>query len=187
MCNPVLITTAATVVSTVSQGYQAKKQGKQADQVAKYNAQLQENEATQVRNKGVEEENAVREKNAQILARQRAELGAANVNMMTGSALDIQESSTLIGEVDALRVRGNFDRQATALEQQAEFTRAQGASAKKAGKTAFNLSLLTSVGQIAGSGVADKWFKPTSSGKMASFGSEGMPTIKGTNPVFGGG
>lgn len=158
MCEPATIATTLMVVSTVSQGYAAKQQGKYENEVAKYNARIQENEAIQVRNRGVEEENIMREKTARLLSKQRAQLGAAGVDLTTGSAADLQQDVELFGEVDALRIRSNFQREADVLQQQAEFTKATGRAAEKRGRQAFTGSLLSAGGQAFGAPVSSKWF-----------------------------
>ena len=121
---------------------------------------MQENEAEQTRTAGVEEENIQRQETAKLLARQRAQLGAANVSLTTGSALDIQEQTEIYGEADALRIKSSFERQASSLEQEAELTKATGLAAEEAGSAAFTGSLLAAGGTVLSSGVADKWFTP---------------------------
>lgn len=166
MCDPVTVAVTMAVVSTVSQGYAAKKQGKYQNKVAEYNAKVQDNEAIQVRNKGVEEENIQREKTAKLLSKQRAQLGAANVKLTSGSPLDLQEETVLLGEVDALRIRGNFQREAESLESQADLTRVSGKAAESAGQQAFVGSLL-SAGSTA---VSSKWLTPDSAGSTSVAG-----------------
>lgn len=159
MCDPVTIGATMAVVGTVAQGYAAKQQGEYQNDVAKYNARQMENEATRTRNKGTEEENKLRQRTAQLASKQRAQLATAGVDLGVGSAFDIQEDTQLMGEVDALRVRSNFQDQAQSLDDQADITRSQGKAAKKAGRTAFYTSILSGGGQVAG-----KWYTPKSQG-----------------------
>ena len=163
MCSVAGVQIGLTIATTIAAGYAQKKQGEHEDEIAKYNARVTENEAEKVRAKGVEEENIQREKTAQLLGKQRAQLGAANVDLMTGSPLDIQEDTVLLGEVDALRVRSNFNQEAESLEEQAELTRAHGKFARRAGRSAFTSSLGIGIGV----GVASKWFTPTSAAAIA--------------------
>lgn len=181
MCEPMTIATTLAVVSTVGQGYAAKKQGKYQKGVADYNARVQDNEATEVRAKGVEEENIQRERTAKLLSKQRAQMGAANVELGTGSALDIQEETELLGEVDALRIKSSFERKATSLETGAELTRAEGEAAEAKGKQAFLGSLLSAGGQGIGAmggggGVASKWFTPDSA--LSVSGGAGLEPLR---------
>lgn len=147
MCSVGAVQIGVTIASAVAAGYAQKKQGEHENEIAKYNARVAENEAEKVRIKGVEEENIQRQKTAQLLAKQRAQLGAASVDLTSGTPLDIQEDTVLLGEVDALRVRSNFGQEAESLEQQAELTRSRGKFAERSGRRAF-----------APLGVADKWF-----------------------------
>lgn len=172
MCEPATIAATVSVVSTVAQGFQAKQQGEFQEGVSRYNARQLENEAVQTRNIGVEEENRQREQTAQLLSRQRAQIAASGVEIGAGSALQIQEDTQTIGEIDALRIRSNFERQAGSLEEQAELELVQGESAAEAGRSAFTGSLL-SVGVGAGAsalsgGVASKWFTPSSSASQVA-------------------
>lgn len=180
MCNPVAIGLAALAVF---QGYQQKRQAdsqaKYQERVAEVNAVNQENEATKVRNKSVEEENAHRREVAQLLGRQRAQLGANGVVTTSGSALQLQEDTVQLGEDDALRIRRNYDDQATALEQGAENTRYQGefaASQTRAkGDAAFTSSL---IGAASGAlPVASKWYTSNSAAKTASTASPHFGTF----------
>ncbi len=148
MCSVVGVQIGLTIASAVAASYAQKKQGEHEDDVAKYNARVTENEAEKVRSKGVEEENIQRQKTAQLLSKQRAALGAANVDLASGTPLDIQEDTVLLGEVDALRIRSNFDTEAESLEEQASLTRGQGKAARRQGATAFRNTV----------GVASKWF-----------------------------
>lgn len=180
MCDPVTIGLTLLAVSQVAQGYQAKQQGDFAEEVSDFNARQQENEATRTRNLGVEEENKQRRATAELLSRQRAQLGAAGVELGTGSAFLLQEDTTTLGEVDALRIRSNFEQRAEGLELGAELTRAQGDAAREAGRTAFATSLLSAAGTglsgapsgapstspfgggAQGSGVSSKWYTQSS-------------------------
>lgn len=174
MCEPATIALTMAVVGTVAQGYAAKQKGKYENQVAKYNARVKENEATLVRTKGVEEENAARQRTAQLLSKQRAQLGAANVELTSGSPLDLQEDTVLLGEVDALRIKSNFQRGAESLEQQAELTLAGGEAAEAAGEFAFGASLLSAGGLVAG-----KWYTSDS----AALGSGPSTAVRDTGGI----
>lgn len=165
MCNPMLVLTVAQAGIQMYQGrqqqQQAKAQGRVARQTANYNARLQENEAQRVRNIGVEEENKQRRMSAEILSNQRAQLGASGVQLNTGSALQLQEDTVNLGEVDALRIRRNYADEATAMEQGSTLTRFQGESERAAlraeGNAAFTNSALSAAGTV-----ASKWYSPKS-------------------------
>lgn len=183
MCEPTTIAIIASAAATAAQGFQAKQKGKFQNQVAKFNARQSENEAERTRTVGVEEENKARRATAELISRQRAQLGAAGVVVGAGSALQLQEDAATLGEVDALRIRSNFEQRAEALELGAELTRAQGKQAERAGRRQFGISLLAAGGAVLGSGVADKWFSPASAAKQPI-----ASTVSGSqaNLAFGG-
>lgn len=158
MCDPVTIAVVAGASATVMQGYSQLQQGQYQHGVAKYNARQQQNEAIQTRNKGVEAENIHREKVAQLLSTQRAQLGASGVGISTGSALSLQEDTQVMGQADALRIRTDFLDRAQSMDDQADITKSQGEAALSAGQMAFGTSLLSAAASVAGSGVADGWF-----------------------------
>jgi len=163
MCDPVTIAAVATVAASTMGAYQQVQQGKYQKDVADYNARTMENEAVRTRNVGVEQENIQRERTAQLISKQRAQLGASNVELDSGSALQLQEDAETLGEADALRIRSNFEDKATALETNATLTRDQGEQAEDAGYMQGFSTLLGGIGQ-AGMGVSNKWYTPKSTG-----------------------
>jgi len=182
MCDPVTMTTLS-IVAGGTQAFSQVQQGKEAMGVARYNAREQENQATAIRNKGVEEENIQRRQTAETLSLQRAQLAASGIDIDAGSAGDLQADTELLGEVDALRVRTNFLDQADTVDRQADLTISQGRAARRASNLAAVgtvLSTAATVGMInapvpaasagaagAASGsngaVASKWYSTNSS------------------------
>lgn len=130
MCDPVTATTLA-VLAGGTQMYSQIEQGKQTRAVANYNARELENQATRTRNKGVEEENIQRQRTAELRAQQLARIGAAGVDAETGSAADLLQDTDILGEVDALRIRQNFQDEANQIDRQAELTLQQGKNAER--------------------------------------------------------
>jgi hypothetical protein len=169
MCEPVSIGMAiVAVASAAMQAKSQREQGKFQHGTAKYNARVAENEAVETANVGTEEEMKHRRATAELLSKQRAKLGAAGVSLGSGSALQLQEDTQTLGEVDALRIRSNFRSQAAALETGAELTRAEGKFAESAGKKAAIGTLFSTAGGVAGTGVADKWMTPSSSARAGA-------------------
>lgn len=163
MCEPTSIAAVVGIASTAFGAYSQIQQGKYQEGVADYNARVAENQAQEVRNKATEEENTHREKVQQLLSRQRAQLGASNVQLTSGSALQLQEDTLTLGEADALRIRDTGDSQFSALNTQADLISDQGDMASTASKTAAAGTLLSGTASFLGTGIADKWFTPTSS------------------------
>lgn len=162
MCEPATIMATVAVVSGAFTARQQIQQGKFEKDVAEYNARVAENEAQETRTAGVEQENIQRRKTAELISKQRAQLGAANIDIGTGSALQLQEDAQILGEADALRIRSGFESRAGALETEAGLTETQGEFAESAGRTAAAGTLLSTTSTVLGTGVADKWFTPSS-------------------------
>lgn len=169
MCDPVSIGVVTTLASTAFSVAQARQQSVDKQATAEYNTRVSENEAQSIRNQATEAENAQRLKTARLLGKQRAQLGAANINFGSGSALQLQEDTVTLGEADALRIRTTGDDQFTASMQQAELETAKGEAADT--QEGFDIagSLLSGAAGITGTGVADKWFTESSAGNTSPF------------------
>lgn len=166
MCNPVAIVMVASAMYSANE---QRKQGKFQNETAKYNTRVAENEAQKTRDVGTERENIQRRKTAELISKQKAQLGAANIDLTSGSALQLQEDTAALGEADALRIRSNFENRALSLETGAVLTEAQGEFAESAGKSGAAGTLLSGVaGAAASTGVADSWFTPDSAAMAGS-------------------
>ena len=174
MCEPTTIMAGVAIVSAAFTANQQVQQGKYQKGVADYNAAVAENEAQEVRDAGVEAENTQRRKTAELISKQRAQLGAANIDLSSGSALQLQEDTIALGEADALRIRSNYEHQSASLMGESELISNQGTAAESTGKSGAVGSLLQGAAGVAGSGVADKWFTSSSAASQPLAGS---PTI----------
>lgn len=168
MCEPTTIMLGLTLLSTATAAKSSYDQGKYQEGVGKYNARVAENTSQDVRNAANEAENAQRQQTAQLLARQRARQAASNIDINSGSALQIQNDTMTLGEADALRIRSNADSQVSALRSGADLSLAGGAAARVAGNNAAVGSLLSGASSVMGSGVADKWLTPDSAASVAA-------------------
>jgi len=152
-----------TAIMAAFAGYQQMQQGKYQEKVSEFNAREQENEATRIRNKGVEEEIAHRNKVSKVLGQQRAQLAASGVDISSGSAADLQDSTIVEGEADALRIRSNFEDQADAMERQSVLTLMEGRSARSAANMEGTSTILGASQFASKSGVVNKkWYAPDS-------------------------
>lgn len=158
MCEPTTIMAATAVVSGAFTAQQQRAQSKFQKSVANYNARVAENEAEETRAAGVERENIQRRRTAELISKQRAQLGAVNVDIDSGSALQLQEDAEILGEADALRIRSNFESRAESLDTSAAFTETQGEFAESAGRNTAVGTLLSTTANVLDTGVADKWF-----------------------------
>lgn len=143
MCDPV---TAAVAMGGL-QMYSSVQQGRADLAVAKYNARQQKNQAIRTRNKGVEEENRLRQATAEKVSRQRAQLAAGGVDVGAGTAVDIQEGTLAVGEADALTLRNNYQQEAQAMDEQSRLT-------LLTGRNALRMSYLRGLSGGASSGVS---------------------------------
>lgn len=166
MCEPTTIMAAVSIASAAFAAKSQIDQGNYQKGVSRYNARVAENQAQEVRRAGTEAENIQRRKTTLLLAKQRAQLGAAGVELGSGSALQLQEDTRTLGEIDALRIRSNVDSQVNSLQTGAELTLSQGDTAASVGRTAATGSLLSGTAAVIGTGVADKWYTPNSSANM---------------------
>lgn len=157
MCGPA-IPYIIMAVTAAAKGVSDYQQGQYANKVANYNARTMDNSAIQTRNKGVEAENAHREKVQQLISNQRAAIGANGVDLNSGSPLQLQQDAELMGNVDALRIRSNYSEAADALNDKAVLTRAEGAASKKAGIRSIITGGVQAAGQMYQGGVAGGWY-----------------------------
>ena len=103
---------AMSIAGTAMSAYGSLKQGQYQSKMAKRNAQTQEVMAKDAVERGNIAENAFRMKVAGIKGEQRANLAASNVNLQAGSPLTILEDTAQMGELDALSIRANAEREA---------------------------------------------------------------------------
>ena len=96
MCEPMTIMAATAVVGAGFTATQALRQGKAQEGIAKYNARVAENKAQETLNVGVEQENAKRQATAELVSKQRAQLGASGIDLDSGSALQLQQDAQLM-------------------------------------------------------------------------------------------
>ena len=154
MCEP---TTIAMVGIAVLGAVAAKKQGDAAAAAGSANAQIsmnnsviQQRSADDARVRGKDDADTKRIETRLLIGRQRAALAANGVLVDDGSALDLTTDTAETGELDALMVLNNAEREATAFEYRAAGFQSQagldtfrGQSAQQAG----NLQALTSLGK----------------------------------------
>ena len=152
-------------------GAMAQAQGQRHAAAAKaneyrYQAQVDDNnrkvalwKAQDAKDRGAKEEASLRIKVAQLKGRQKSALAASGVEIGDGSALDILGDTAALGELDALTIRSNAEREA--YEQKVNASNlAANASMKRMGADnaiiAGNIGARTSLLSGAGS-IASKW------------------------------
>lgn len=118
MCELATIATVGAAlisgVGTIAQGQAASAQASYQAQVARNNSIIAERNAQDAERRGVIAEDAQRRRAAQIMGAQRAGLAGQGSVLDDGSPLDIQMDTAGLGELDALTVRSNYQREAYA-------------------------------------------------------------------------
>ena len=153
---------AGTVVSTlgaIQQGKAAQAEANYRSQVARNNAILANRAAEDARKQGELEANLQRQESRQLQARQRAALAGAGVVVDQDSAATLVEDTAALGELDALTIRNNAEREALGFEAQAgnfnadaELASLEGRNARRAATFKAGATLITGFGSV-----ASKW------------------------------
>ncbi len=171
--------TAASVAGQMNQQSAAGAQANYMKQVQLQQQQVAQQQAKDALARGAVAEDRQREKTAQTLGTQTAQLAAQGTDL-SGSPTDILTDTRKAGELDALTVRNNAAREAWGYEVQG-----QNAAAGAALSGSFQPSYLGAGASLlsGASGLADKWskFKYNSGGSygldpVASGGYGGNPT-----------
>jgi len=166
MCTPAI----GMLLNFVGAMAQAKGQRDAAQARAdqyRYQAQVDENnrkvelwKAEDAIARGKKEEAIHRTKVSQLKGRQRSVLAASGVVVDEGSALDILEDTAMLGELDALTIRSNAEREeyehkvrASNIDANKQMNLLAASNAIRAGKTASMTSLLQGAGSM-----ATKWY-----------------------------
>lgn len=151
---------ASTVFSTVG-AYRNSQSAKAAyeyqAEVARNNATVNEWKAQDAITRGQTDEANRRMQTAQLKGRQRAAMAARGVDLGEGSALNILTDTDYMGEIDALTIRDNANREAWAFRSAGANDTANAgllstrASNESPGREAFT-SLISSASKVAAGG-----------------------------------
>jgi len=150
MCSFALVGLVGTLASGVMQAKASSDQANYQQGVAEYNAAVDKNMAESVRDKAVVVENDERQRAAQLHSKQRAIAASRGVDVDSGTPLDLQQDTEMIGEINALRIRQSAEDQASALETQAGLTLAEGKAAAYQGRLKSTATLIGTAGSVAG-------------------------------------
>lgn len=138
------LTAAAGVQTARAQSASAEFQEEQA----KENARLAEAQARNAELAGQVEEDRQRQLTRKFLASQRTAIAANNLDMSTGTPLDILGDTAALGEQDALMIRANAAREAWGFRTQAVDFRNSGSMARAAGRNAARGTYLTTAASL---------------------------------------
>ena len=162
MCEPTTwIMLASALVGVVGQ----VQQGQASKAAGKANARVQSIMAADAIARGEADEASQRRRTAAFKGRQAAAFGASGAEINTGSALEILADTAQFGELDALRIRSNAEREAFGFLSGAAISRA-------AGENAATSANLAGFGTVLGAGgmVSEKWSVWKADNPSGSFG-----------------
>ena len=139
MADPITIMTVASsamsALGAMQQADAAKQQAQAQQQAADYNAKVKEMQAGIERQQANVREEQQRRKARQVLGRQRTALAQSGTGM-GGTALDLEEQSAVLAELDALTIRYEGELRSKGLLESAELDKYEGKAAIVAGNNA---------------------------------------------------
>lgn len=128
------VTNAGTIASTGELNAQLIEQGAELNAgVDDFNAAALEGQATDAITAGAQQETLFRQQIKGVIGSQRASYAGGNVDVSSGSALEVQEDTAKQGELDALQIRTNAARTAWGYTTQAQGDELQAAATRKLG------------------------------------------------------
>ena len=156
-----VLSTAAGVAGSVAQGQAAKQQANYQAAVARNNAIIAERKAADARERGEVEAQQQRLRTQQLIGRQRASAAGRGVQVDEGSALDVTADTAALGELDALTIRSNAEREALGFEAEGRGFQAEGELAQARGRTAQTDALFEAGGTFlsGASRVSERWYQ----------------------------
>jgi len=179
--------TALTIGSTLLGAAGAIQQGQATATASRYTAQVQEMNATLAERKakdalerGALEEQRKRQEVAQIRGKQTAAMAANGVDLSFGSPLDTIVDTAVMGEMDALTIRTNANRESYDFRTEAVNQRAGASMSRAQADNAITGSYLNAGGTVlAGAGKGYGQYKGLSSPSL-SYSGTSNPTRLGT-------
>ena len=172
MCEPTTwIMVAGMLVSAAGSASQGQAQKKAAEA----NAKVQTIMANDAIERGKANEASQRRKTAALKGKQAAMFGASGGEINTGSSLEILADTAQFGELDALRIRSNAEREAFGFLSAAAISRSEGKNAQTSGNLKAAGSIIGAAGVVSGKWDVFKADNPT--GTFGNFltGSEVQP------------
>lgn len=143
MCEPTTIMLAATVASgvvaaggAIAQGHAQNQQAKYQSAVERNNSQIATWQAQDAQQRGQIEEQRQRLATARLRGTQRVAMASNGVELDSGSSLDVLMDTAQLGELDALTIRANAERESYSHQTQSSNLLAQSALTRSAGRNA---------------------------------------------------
>lgn len=114
------IGTGIAVHGSIQAGKARKAEMERQAVVARKNAEIAKENADETKKQGQRDIARKRLETRQLIARQRVGMGANGIELDSGSALDVQLDSQMMGELDAENIKRNAELKARAYLQQGE-------------------------------------------------------------------
>jgi hypothetical protein len=164
---------AASGVSSLAYGFNQSKalqlQGDMQKQVYDMNSKLAEFNADDVTRQGNKLAKQYNLKTKQVLGSQRVALAAQGIDLESGSALDTQDNTKYISNLDVMTIKSNAYKQAWGYKIEALQSSLQGEFAKFGGDNAARNTLLTGVTNAVSYGTQAAVYARRSNSRYDSF------------------
>lgn len=156
MCDIMMALTVGSTLlgaaGAVQQGQASAAASRYNAQIADMNAQLADRRAKDAIDRGVIAEQQKRQQTAALIGKQTAAMAANGVDLSFGSPLDTLVDSATMGELDALTIRTNSNREAHDYKVQGVSQRAQANLNRMQADSAETGGYLKAAGTILGGG-----------------------------------
>lgn len=154
-----VIGTGVSAVGQVQAGKAAQAAGDYNAAVARNNQIVAEQQAADAQRRGEVAETEQRRKVRMLAGSQRAALGASGVQLDAGTPLDLLGDTAAMGELDALTIRNNAEREAYGYRVQGVNFGAEAGLQTMRGNNAMSGALMSAGGTVlSGAGnVTDRW------------------------------
>lgn len=146
------IAAAFTLVAADQSARAQKKAGEYQMEVAAENKKIKDAQAQDALNRGAAEVAEQRMRTRLAISSQRAAIAANNVDLQTGSALEVLGDTALFGGVDERRIRDNSLRQAWGARVEGQNNLWQGQLARFNARAGAQATYLNAASNIAGYG-----------------------------------
>lgn len=127
---------ALSAYGQVKGGQAAKSAGASQAQQHEFNARVADLQAEDATARGRDEESRFRASVRGLIGSQRTGFAGQGVDVGSGSAADVQGDAAYLGELDALQIRSNAQREAWGFQVEAQDRRMAAKVARKGGQAA---------------------------------------------------
>lgn len=156
MCDPVTIGITSLALGVIGTGagiYSSYQEGKTQQSYYNYqaelnkrNAQIAEENAAVERQGGIEDARLQRIKTIQAIGSQQSALAANGIDVTSGTSLDVIEDTAAMGELDALNILTQSERNARNYLTQSDNYNSQAYLNTLAGKNAYKTGIYSAIG-----------------------------------------